>query len=467
MTNYATSSCKRQAIVNKEDPSQLPDCHSTSSMRPPGQEVCEEASRRENNDTVHVNHLPVEVLCQIFEMAIHRQYYIISHNVLREYLTVRWDPRAAPFNLLHVCRYWRAIAQTTSSLWTSLSGRQDLPHSPRISTMKYCLEQSLSAPLDLFLSHTDHRTTSDPLHANKMLQLFVTEAHRWRSLAIGLNSDLAEDFIALLQEYGADRKFLSLEQLEINAACPETLLRTLMSLIPLLKSLRRLYWNHQAVVHPPLRLPWNQLHFVYIDTPLSPQDTLSYMSQCSCATSITFMDVRKSSGPQGSPLTFKAPIISLSNLKTLRLRGKGNPVSLLPYFFLPNLEGLEIYAVHPPPCQYLALEIFLERSRCPLRRIRVHNHPRVRDEDIIQFFQIPHLAPIPAVEMAGYCVHAQLLEILLEHAGARLIFPRLLAWGGLSREHYVGWKDLGQFEHLEYSYKDGKLRSGLPSIVVP
>ncbi|KAF8955712.1 hypothetical protein BDZ97DRAFT_1856384 [Flammula alnicola] len=425
----------------KQDSSRLLDFRSLPLSAHPAVSplVFEKELSQEINAMRGINRLPVELLGQIFEMTVQRCYFGTVRDVLQQYIMLKWWPNTAPFNLLQVCRYWRAVAQSTSSLWTSLNAKQYRRSCPTPPAVKYWLRQSGSAPLNLYLMPRDDHPRFERLHANTMLQLFATECHRWRSLSIEFNAALLDDFIAILQDQDAASKYPLLEQLEI-ALCskqiPEQTVDNLISLIAVFKSLRRLYWNLPTTIHPPTCLPWNQLHVVYIDTPLSLEEMVSYMSQCSSASSITMFNLLDF---QLEELKLNLPVTSLSNLTSLTLRGGNNPISVLDYFILPNLEALEIDIDHPRPRNYVTLERFLERSQCPFRRIHIDNLSELSAEDILGYLKIRRLRPIQTDEQA------------------RSLFPRILAWDTWLDDTYVGWKDIGEDEELKYSWEDGEL----------
>ncbi|KAF8963084.1 hypothetical protein BDZ97DRAFT_1821674 [Flammula alnicola] len=422
-----------------------------------------EGSTQEKNAEIYANKLPFEVLGQIFELTVAREriYFRLSKKFLRRHLIVDYSSgRIAPFNLLQVCRYWRAVAQSTSSLWTSLSGQQDWRSLPKIPAMKYWLEQSLRAPLHLHLSPTPNEPAFDPSHARQMFQLFATEAHRF-------DTDLAEDFIAMLGVRDPAWELPLLEELEISFVSetvpPPDTVQALISLLALLKPLRHVYWNrNRSFANIPLyNLPWKQLDTVYIDAPISLQDAISYISQSSSASNITILNLPQRLQPYG--LKLLNPTAFLPNLTSLTLQAEADPFYIFADLVLPNLQLLEITFLGFRPRNYAPLDHFLAKSQCRLQNINFFMS-FMFDEDVVDFLQIPHLRSIPSVQLGSFHVHKRALTILKTHARAKSLFPRLLAWT-VDELPYVGWKDIEVNETLNYLWQDGNMLLYRPSDV--
>ncbi|KAF8968245.1 hypothetical protein BDZ97DRAFT_1916093 [Flammula alnicola] len=452
---------------DKEGSNGLSSCHHHSTIP---HDACAlpleayiEGSAQGKNAGTCANKLPFEVLGQIFELTVERVHFRLSDKLLRSHLKVGYSSgRIAPFNLLQVCRYWRAVAQSTSSLWTSLSGQRYWGSLPKVPAMKYCLEQSLSAPLHLHLSPRPDEPTFYPSHARQMFQLFATEVHRWRSLSIRFDTDLAEDFIAMLGVRDPATELPLLEELEISFVSetvpPPDTVQALISLLALLKPLRHVYWNRdRSLANIPLHnLPWKQLDTVYIDAPISVQDATSYISQSLSASNITILHLPQRLQPYG--LNLPNPTAFLPNLTSLTLQAEVDPFSIFADLVLPNLQLLEITFLYFRPRNYAPLDRFLAKSQCRLQNIKFFMSSML-DEGVVNFLQIPHLRSIPSVQLGSFDVHQKTLNILKTHARAKSFPPRLLAWtaNDCLRLPYVGWKDIEANETLNYLWQDGNL----------
>ena len=149
---------------------------------------------------MHVNHIPVEVLSDIFEFATSR--WCPTNNdffpVLQTFRT-----KSSPFNVIHVCRHWRYVAFLTPSLWTHLSGVQYAPYLKSVSAMSYWLQISRRAPLHFRISsRPDRKRGYDPQHARKMLLVFADHISRWETLSIEAGAELAKDLTTYLRDAG-------------------------------------------------------------------------------------------------------------------------------------------------------------------------------------------------------------------------------------------------------------------------
>jgi len=408
-----------------------------------------------------INEVPAEVLAKIFEVSMcWKPAGFSPHNMLLP--SRRILDGYAPMIYLKVCKYWREVALSTSSLWTTISSEQFCPKATLIPVMKTWLDRSsLTAPLDLQLIFQDN---FPPLYANNIFQFLTTKVGRWRSMSIELDSSLSEEFAALLEQRTQDLS--QLKELEVHLlpkGVPVTVSQRILSQIPILKSLRRFSWTangRESRDHAFRHLrALSTLDDITLYTPSLLDECIMHLSQCISASRVRLYDHTCHYYPLQRKPQF--PMTTLPRLTSLTLSRYFDPTDVLSYFTLPSLEYLELATGHPPGHNLTILETFLSRSECRLRTLVIGGHCGMLDSNIIDYLLFLPIRSIPVVEIACSNVSNRMLTILETYPNAETIFPPIISWvpnaNRIIETPSIGWKDLAAGEKLVYSWKAGKL----------
>jgi hypothetical protein len=406
-----------------------------------------------------VNEVPAEVLAHIFELGMcwkpagfapHNRLSI-SRQVLDGY---------APVVYLKVCRYWRKVALSTSSLWTTVSSAEFRAKVAIVPAMKYWLNRSSpTAPLNLQLKF---QTNFPPLYANNIFRFLTTKVGRWRSMSIELDSSLSEEFAALLE--GRTQDLDQLEELEIHLlpkGVPLIVSQRILSQIPLLKSLRRFSWianGRESRDHAFRHLrALSTLDNITLFTPSLFDECIVHLSQCISASRVRLYDETCHYHPLQTKPQFH--MTTLPGLTSLTLSRYFDPIDVLSYFTLPSLEYLELVTGHPPGHNLTILETFLTRSGCPLRTLIIRGHGGMLDSNITGYMLFHPMRSIPEVEISCGDISHTMLTILENHPNAEGVFPPIICWlpDRFLPSPSIGWKKLAPGEKLLYSWKAGKL----------
>ena len=332
-----------------------------------------------------INHLPIEILGDIFLLCI-----------VASWSTAFCEPVQpkrcqAPLSVSQVCRHWREIALSVPLLWCSLAGRDGAIALHPEST-KVWLARSRNLPLSLHLgprfSH-ETRLPENDAHISKIFNIFSKEMHRWRSISLFLNENLARQFIATV-----DAKPENLEELDLyfvgNTA---DLSVDISSLLRFFSKLRKLSWQGIRI-HPMslLNVPFHQLTHIHIWLDSSGWSVLPCLTKCTNAVEIHWYGVRSANLLSVGEL----PPTPLLQLQSLNLRGSGYLIGLFSRLTLPSLKFLYIQT-YSATGDHRLLEDFLNRSSCPLQQFILRGNLDL--ESAVKYLTIPFLGSIPDIEV--------------------------------------------------------------------
>ena len=368
----------------------------------------------------------------------------------------------APMVYLRVCRYWREVALSTSSLWTSFSSAEFRNKVAIVPAMKLWLDRSSpTAPLNLQLTF---QPNFPPLYANNIFRFLTTEVKRWRSISIELDLSLAQEFAALLE--GRTRDLNRLEELEIHLlpkGVPVTISQRILAQIPLLKSLRRFTWvtkGRESRDHAFRRLhALAVLGDITLYSPSLFDECIVHLSQCVSATKVRLYDRTCHYHPLQRKPAF--PITTLLRLTSLTLTRYWDAIDVLDYFTLPSLEHLKIGIIeeHAVGHNLTILRNFLERSKCPLRSFAIQGP--LSDGILIDYLLSPSIHSIPEVQITiyGSDTEQRLLKILETYPNAETTFPPIICWipDKFLAPTSIGWKNLAIGEKLIFSWMAGRI----------
>ena len=406
-----------------------------------------------------VNEVPAEILAQIFlaGMEWKRPGFSPGSRVSCNRAALSG---CAPMIYLKVCRYWREVALSTSSLWTSLSTKEFPPKVAIVPAMKDWLGRSSpTAPLNLQLKL---QGDFPPLYANHIFRLLTTMARRWRSMSIELDSGLALEFSVFLEERTKDLS--QLEELEIHLlpkGVPVTVSQRILAQIPLLKSLRRFTWaanGRESRDHAFRQLrALAVLDDITLYTPSLFDEYIAHLSQCVSATKVRLYDQTCHYYPlQRKPIF---PMTMLPRLTFLTLSRYFDAMDVLDYFTLPSLEYLKIDTVSELAAGHnlTPLRNFLERSKCPLRLLAIEGI--LTNSILTDYLLSPSIRSIPEVHITCPHVAEMAIKILETYPNAETIFPDIICWlpNEFLASPFIGWRNLAIGEKLIYSWVAGKL----------
>jgi hypothetical protein len=366
----------------------------------------------------------------------------------------------APMLYLRVCRYWREVALSTLSLWTSCSSAQFCHKVAIAPAMKFWLNRSSStAPLNLQLRF---QSNFPPLYANNIFRLLATEVKRWRSISIELDLSLAQEFAEFLEERIQDLG--QLKELEIRLlpkGVPVTISQRILAQIPLLKSLDCFTWvanGYYSRDHAFRQLrALALLDDITLCIPSLLDECIGHLSQCVSATKVRLYNRASNYHPLQKKPTF--PMTVLPRLTFLTLNRCFDAIDVLDYFTLPSLVHLKI-AIEEEYAgghNLTVLRNFLERSKCPLRLLAIEG--TFSDRILTDYIFFPSIRSIPEVHIACPGVAKMAIEILEKYRNAESILPPIICW--LPNTDFpppaIGWRNLAIGEKLIYSWTAGKL----------
>ncbi|KIM39205.1 hypothetical protein M413DRAFT_29391 [Hebeloma cylindrosporum] len=410
-----------------------------------------------------INEIPPEVLAQIFEAGmVWKQHGFTPENSFFPSREIYGYP---PMVYLQVCRYWREVALSTSSLWASCSSAQFSHKIALVPVMKSWLARSSpTAPLNLQLRF---QPNFPPLYANSIFRLLAIEVKRWRSMSIELDLSLAQEFAVLLEERTQDLS--QLEELEIHLLpkdLPATISQRILAQIPLLKSLRHFTWvsngrESRDHVFRQLRA-LAVLDDITIFTPSLFDESIAHLSQCVSATKVRIYDDTCHYYPLQTKPIF--PMTLLPRLTFLTLHRFWDAMDMLDYFALPSLEYLKIVTKDDNGTgeghNLSILRNFLERSKCPLRSLAVEAN--ISDSILTDYLLFPSIRSIPEVQITDDCnnFEQRLLKILETYPNAETAFPPIIqCWipKTILSLPSIGWSNLSNNEKLIFSWMAGKM----------
>lgn len=382
-----------------------------------------------------INDLPPEILGQIFVQATILQP--IGRNTHKGFL-IRRSHKWAPLNFVHVCRYWREVALSMQTLWSSFSADEFKP-----DALTHWLSFARSSSLHLAYWLGERSEWGQPVEekivkdAKEMLHQFSLCADRWDSLYFRVqNFELTEALGTML---AATASRSPLRKFEIHMAhddTPPKVIDTLTSAIASFPSLRYLSWTFNSIRSSlPRVFPWHVLEHVYVRGNIEVEEFMWCLMECTSARNVTFLGIGRDNKRTVTD-AFTSVHCILPALESLTMNEYCDPYRILQHFTLPSLVYLEVQTVYGPST---ALQDFLVRSQCPLQTFYLEVAD-MKKEDVIGCLLTPYLRSVPDVIVFLYVKSERYLADLVQRRPDILRnLPKLNAWR--DRTGYnIGWK---------------------------
>jgi len=272
--------------------------------------------------------LPPEILGEIF-----RHYVYDDDNpdwlAASTRIAAHVDARTTALSLCHVCSYWNSLASSDSRLWSSLC--VIWPKMSMVRLVRLWLDRSKSQPLSLFLGeHPFSEEGCSPVR--DILALFISHAHRWRVVNLGLNDAVQDIFRDLPHGALSSLEFFDVAVRNWNAGSLEQLSLCLHSS----PALRRIGWLNSPQDYLPTSLCWHQLTEITLGGVRTSEDLFAILLACHA---LRVLVVRH--------LSFATPrtgdgYILLPCLQNLRLGCVADVALVLDGLVLPKLSELHL-----------------------------------------------------------------------------------------------------------------------------
>jgi hypothetical protein len=213
--------------------------------------------------------------------------------------------------------------------------------------------------------------------------------HRWRTISLVLNENVARQFIATV-----DGKAKNLEELELYfVGNTKDLSVEVSSLLRFFPKLRKLSWKGRRTYQRSLlNIPFHQLTHIHISLNSWAWRVLPCLTKCTNAVEIHWYGVRCANMSSLDEL----PQTPLLQLQLLKLLGSGDLIRVLSRLILPTLKYLHIQTSSAIQ-DYGLLEDFFNRSSCPLQQFILRDDLDL--ESAVKYLTIPFLGSIPDVEV--------------------------------------------------------------------
>ncbi|KAJ6449190.1 hypothetical protein C8R45DRAFT_147023 [Mycena sanguinolenta] len=268
------------------------------------------ASLAENPLPCYISSIPPEILSQIMLMC---DRDLTIWNATRHMQLAGHD---IPIRLTQICSSWRMLALDTRELWSSVTlvlNEKLAQNTSAITKLAdYWLAKGqrgrLALEINMGMNVERRRIDLEPIG-----QLLTVWASDWRNLTIEHCPDSVAEYVVAKM---AQSTYPSLEEFELHAI--STVWHTrfeALAALPRLRTVSFRTFRTPSIYHTLtlLFLPWSQLESLSISTPVSGQEYLDILANCS---ELTILDVHVISYVPNPE--FRPPVV-LSKLGRLRL----------------------------------------------------------------------------------------------------------------------------------------------------
>ena len=284
------------------------------------------------NDTNHhipcINTLlPPEILGEIFK------HYVFDDDnpdclPASTRIAAHTKARTTALTLCHVCSSWNSLASSDSSLWSSLCVMW--PKKNTVHLVQLWLNRSKSQPLCLFLGeHPFGEGGSTPVR--DILALFISHAHRWQAITLGLNDAVQDMFrnvplgvMSSLDHFDVSVRNWSTGSLEQLSLCLHT------------SSLKKIAWENSPEDYLPPSICWSQLTEITLGCVRNSEDLFEVLTECRVLRVLNIPHLEFTSPRSGDGH------IILPDLYDLRLGFVADVARILDGLLLPRLTELRL-----------------------------------------------------------------------------------------------------------------------------
>ncbi|KAF8644252.1 hypothetical protein AX16_008607 [Volvariella volvacea WC 439] len=326
--------------------------------------------------------LPVELLCKIFALTIRAR---------EEPDTFSYVKATSPTKLVQICRYWRIVALSDPTLWSSIAAcrvNQSTLHRVHL----WLVRAGPTCPLSLFLGFS--RDTDSTQVLRGIMSLFIANRNRWNDIYFQISHVQALQMLAELPS-GAARQ-LNAMHLYLGPGLPFEVEHQAWTALGSSPNLRVLTLEggeeDQLAFIPPL--PWRQLTtitFYGVDC----QAMASILGFCQELEHLYIL------APTIDDLPMNLAPILLPSLRKLCIRTSVNSAPVLSFLTAPRLRELIIsHGRHNTTSYPVHLNQLLTRSQCPLRYFEFHDF-QLSGKKLIECIQSPILSGVKIAALSG------------------------------------------------------------------
>jgi hypothetical protein len=353
-----------------------------------------------------IRRLPPEILGYIFLLAIPHIRY------------VRPDSRSPPLTLRQICKAWKAIAESTSNLWSSIDLNFNWSkgvESQLSDGIQGWLSRSSSHPINIEIGYQPGFVDGDDVpNLDQLFDMLMLFAIRWRYVSLCIPLHMMQRLL------GCHESPLSmLHSLELHSSGPTVDVPT-VSLTDSATALRRIILHGHFTGSQWVALPWHQLtHLITKGTPSSDMSVAECMAIIGRSPRLEYGSFRLSFVAQASA---PCPTTHLQ-LSTFMITGKRRFIlTLLDNLTLPALRRLTIDFGGPKGKGWLSsllphLTSLISRSSCTINSIYIPNQMPFRDEEreglFVRFVeQFPSLLRVDIKYGGKHCFPSQVWKLL-------------------------------------------------------
>lgn len=304
----------------------------------------------------HINELPVEILVKIFAHVLHSDCRepkdFFCHEIQRR-ISSGSSP-TTPLVMTHVSRFWREVVHSAPILWSTI--KVLCPLTTDVEYISFLLGKTGNCPLNLSL---EQYMTPDPASL-AIANLFVSQAHRWRSVSFTFYRCIQDVFGGLTP---GDVPLLEDYRVRLDGWDPDRIERV-FEVLHSSNKLKSIDWG-KSLSGRMIELPWSRLTEITLHCMELSHHAFVSLSQCEHLTTLRMRRV----------VHVIFPTVVFSRLEKLVCDRHGNFQAIFNALTLPALVELELTDRNPLPVASVnALGALLDRSRCTLHTLSIDGH---------------------------------------------------------------------------------------------